>query len=267
MKSLVSVVTMQMRKVYRRPDVLAFLLISILIPCCVTLLFVGGSDAVSIGKEGLLNTPGIGFFSGLIGLSKVFLLPYFFFALICASIFAGEIKSGIEVFYLVHVSKRLFLIGSKIISAFTLVLATALLFSIFTILCWWFILKGTNGFVDVGFWSGEQSQDLATVLTLCLSLTELFLLPPSFAFLSLLAKNQSRALLFCFFIIVIEKFLENLEEIRNFLPTYIGNGYSLIGLESNDLFTTFISEEILLLFLIIFFTIATLLVYRRIELR
>jgi ABC-type transport system involved in multi-copper enzyme maturation permease subunit len=257
---------MQLSKVFRRPDVIVSLILAIVIPIGMAIMLTNGSGAVSFGRSTSLPIPGIGWLCGVVGFTKGLMIPHILLAIIVSSLVAGEVADGVDVLFVAKAPSRKSYVASKIAAVLAVVLAIAFLFIFSSIISWKIILPTSSDFSGSVLLSNKSSENIQSIAMVLLSLFELMFTAMVFFVISLLTRRQYLAMLACFLLLTFQKILESIESIREFVPTYIGNGSDLFALSGTDLSVRINLNSVYLIVLIVLSIVIIFFRYSRMDL-
>jgi ABC-type transport system involved in multi-copper enzyme maturation permease subunit len=236
----------QIQKIAKRPDVLAFLLAALIVPMGFTALALSGSGTLTVTgstEDGV----GITVVSALLALVKQLMIPHIFLAVIVSSLVAGEISSGVDAVFASKEPRRARFVLSKYLALVLVVAAALAMLVTATALCWYFLLRGSEMFPRTEFFSTSNAPNNASLAFIGLSFLELLTIATLFFAISLFIKRQYLAMLACFASVVLQKLLEGVELVRGYLPTYISSGNGVTALDGPEFASGLLFSGFLLL--------------------
>ena len=198
-------------KLFKKIDVKISLLIFALIPLLIAFLISVESNVITIGDSVFA---GIEYATVVLGLLKSLFVPYIFMCLFSSSLIAGEIDEGVEAMYIAKIEKKERNILSKCISLISINFSNIIIIVISSSVGWLLFLKGSK-YSTGNFFSSISDDNIIFVIYFILSiLISLFF-------------NQGKSLIISFLLIIISKLLINIDTIKQWIPTYLGDSVSV----------------------------------------
>ncbi|WP_029688874.1 ABC transporter permease [Thermoanaerobacter sp. A7A] len=241
----------EMYKLLKRKDVFWSLLISFSVPLLLGLLILTGSEIVQIGGE---KFSAFQYAAMMFEFLKFLFFFYFIFIIFAASTFSGELEKGNINLLLIRAKDRKEVIISKYIALITILLIFLVVITFSGIISYYIFLYNTK-FATHEFLGKDY---LKFLYTITLSVFEIILIITITMLLSLFFNNYKTILLSIGTIILL-KVLENVKEIKRFIPTYLANmdAWMSTAKTEHELFIKVIQNiGFLSLYILIIFVIA-----------
>lgn len=255
-----SLLGVQLRKMYQRKDVKVAYLLFFLIPLILAFLIKIESNIITIGNS---IFSGIGYVGVVLGLLKGLFVFYILLFLFTTSLIAGEIDSMNDAVYFCKVEKRSSIIISKVntllIMSFLLILDICISASL-----GWLLFLRNSKFGSMQYLSATSDENQFMIMMLVFSFLEIVVLMLVSANLSLFL-SQGKALMASFLVIIIFKLVENIEKLQNFVPTYIGNLNSAMELSGKSFWNAVLENSIIFFIYIVVMIVVLTRKYNRMD--
>ncbi len=253
----------QLKKLFYRTDVKWILTILALLPFGIAMLISMESGIVQIG-ESVFTVMGYG--SVVVGLLNSLLLISVTVALVATALISKEIDTGLDSMYVTKVRSRGQIILSKMIALDLLIVSMFVLMLLSSIIGWFVFLKNSPFGTDV-FWSVQEDRDeiFTLIYTVVGPFFETLVMVRVYTLFSLLFK-YGKAIIFNFVTVVLFKLLANIEQIRLWIPSYIGGGTHLMEYTGDTLLHNGLYSLALLAGYAVVLTIVNHFLYKRIDL-
>lgn len=215
----------EMKKVLKKIEIKAGLIIACVIPFLFAILKYTGSSFVTIGGE--LKFAAMSYTAGIIGFEKILFFPYILFIIYSSNLISNEIEKG-QIFMVVYrVNNRNNIILSKI---FTLicVLIFFFLLSIFSGVTSYYLFLNNTDIASHLFVSNSSIERWSEIGIILLAFLEYLFFIILTVFVSLYLKNI-KTILAALMLVATCKVLEYVPKIKIYIPTYIGNGNWLMS--------------------------------------
>lgn len=255
-----SLLGVQLRKMYQRKDVKVAYLLFFLIPLILALLIKAESNIITIGNS---IFSGIGYVGVVLGLLKGLFVFYILLFLFTTSLIAGEIDSMNDAVYYCKVEKRSSIIISKIntllIMSFLLILDIC-----FSASLGWLLFLRDSKFGSIHYFATSINENQFMIMMLVFSFLEIVVLMLLSANMSLFL-SQGKALMASFLVIIIFKLVENIEKLQKFVPTYVGNLNSAMELSGKSFWNVILEEGIIFFVYIVVMIVLLIRKYKRMD--
>lgn len=194
----------------------------------------------------------------ILGLFKSLFLLNIFLCLFTVSLISHEIHSEIENMYLAKIENRLRLIMSKLSALFILAAILMVIILISAAVGWQLFIRNSEFGLN-SFLSANHDENFTLIFYILTSFFEVLVMISIFTLLSLFL-NQGKAVAISFVVIIVFKLLNNMKEIKSYVPTYLGECTFLYDLSGSRLIEKGIYSMIILL--IYTFIISGIIFYR-----
>ena len=251
------ILKMQLQKNFSRSDVRISFFVFCAVPFAIAFMISMKSGVIDIGTSVF---SAMGYTSVILGLLKSLLLIGGVTALIVTAIVSKEIDSGLDNIFLSRLKKRENLLISKM---FTIDIFITLVFALLIVGCvlgWLVFLRDTE-FGNKLFWEKDSENTRRIIFTVVRSYLEIIVYSKIFTLISIACK-YSKAIILNLMILVVMRLLVNIEAIRNWIPTYIGNASDLFEYTGNKIVTHGVQGSLILLLYIIILIILSLYIYK-----
>lgn len=255
-----SLICVQLRKMYQRKDVKVSYLLFFLVPIILSFMIKIESNIITIGDSVF---SGIGYVGVVLGLLKGLFVFYILMFLFSTSLIAGEIDNLTDAVYYCKVQKRTSIILSKvsslIIMSFLLIMDICVSASI-----GWLLFLRDSKFGSSQYWASATDENQFMIMMILFSFIEIVVLMLISANLSLLL-SQGKALMASFLVIILFKLIENIETIKIYIPTYIGNLNSAMELSGKSFWNETMQNGFVFLIYVIILVVVLIRKYNRMD--
>lgn len=251
----------QIKKLFCRTDVRTSIVIFTLIPIGIAYLISIKSGVMQVGSSVF---SAMGYASVMVGLLKGLLLIGGIIALISTDTVSKEIDSGLDCTYFTRMKKQEYLYISKNIALLCFVTVIFVFLLISSIAGWGIFLKDTE-FGSSVFLSNNKDESIVLIFSVLCAYLEMIVMLELFCIVSLLFK-YSKAIVANLAILVAIRILANIEIVRRWVPSYIGDATGLFTYSGDELICRGLEGMLVLLVYTTLFSVIGLVIYRKMDL-
>ncbi|MGI5889005.1 MAG: hypothetical protein ACOX6J_06505 [Oscillospiraceae bacterium] len=252
---------MQMAKVFHRADVITCIAVFFLIPLLIAFLISIRSGIIQIGDSVF---SAFGYASVIIGLLKSLFLLGGIIVLITTSVVSREIDTRLDCTFFTKLGKQEHLFISKNMAVDCAIFCIFASLIVSSLLGWLIILRDTE-FGSTVILAEDRDEGRQLIFSIVSAFLEMIAAEKIAAFISLLMK-YSRAVIVNLVIIIGIRILANIETIRRWNPSFIGDGTGLFEFTGDKLMERgFEGVAVLLIYAAVFAAAGTI-AYRKMDL-